>query len=101
RRIDQRLGGEGGAMRVLFEPERVALGDFGIGTTHRPSPPLRYSLSAFGCTAYFKNSLATSTFFAPLGISAPKLAIGLGIFWPSLPRGMPRVTMSSYSALFL
>src|SRR5579864_1666671 len=68
----------------------------GIGIDQRPSPPLRYSFNTFGWIAYFRKSLATSTFFAPLGIAAPKIGIGLANGFPSLPSGIPRVKISSY-----
>src|SRR6266851_4359593 len=47
----------------------------GIGIAQRPSPPFKYSFSTSGWIAYFRNSSATSTFFAPLGMTGPNATV--------------------------
>src|SRR5216683_7495579 len=47
----------------------------GIGIAQRPSPPFRYSFSTSGPIAYLRNSSATSTFFAPLGMTGPNATV--------------------------
>src|SRR6516165_6847911 len=73
----------------------------GMHGTLRPSPTFRYSLQTFGWIRYLRNSFATVTFCAPLGISPQVVRAWLGTGLPAFDSGRPIVTMSSYSSFLL
>src|SRR5262249_56253454 len=65
-----------------------------MGGSDRPSPVLTYSPTTSGWIQYFRSSLATVTFGAPLGIRPQLKPTWLTTGLPSLVSGKPCVAIS-------